>query len=175
MKKNINFISIQLFLITLFLFISCIANSQNGGKSSEQVILNIRNEFSKINNNNKLKYTQQSLDSTSEEGGIIKKFYDNTDLKKVVISYYGETGKRVIEYYFKENEVIFVYEVEERYSRPITEDNSAKAKTKIENRIYFDKKKIVRWINDGKRITDEKLYDEKEAELMDILTTPNKN
>src|SRR5699024_9646693 len=56
----------------------------------------------------------------SAEGGIVKLFYNNQSdtLKKEVI-YYGETGKRLLDIYLKENKPVLIEDVTVHYKKPI--------------------------------------------------------
>lgn len=91
----------------------------------------------------------------SSEGGNLEAYYRGRSLRKLVATYYGETGKRIVEYYFWDRSLFFVLDVDVRYNRPIFVGGMKvpplKVKSRAENRFYLNQGKLVRWIAaDGK-------------------------
>jgi hypothetical protein len=68
-------------------------------------------------------------------------------LRKISATFYGETGKALLEYCFWENELIFVFRVELRYTKPL----SGVVKTKTEERFYFADGKLIQWLGPDKK------------------------
>jgi hypothetical protein len=149
-----------------FLHTHCVGQSND---SLESTIKKIRAEYNEINKNATLKYKQENLEGQSAGGGVIKKYYDKTILRKAVIIFYGETGKSTIEYYFKNKRLIFSYEKEDRYEAPLFEKNDGKIKTTNINRYYFRDGKLIRWIGSNGKIVDSKFYQKKEEEVREDL------
>ena len=102
----------------------------------------------------------------STEGGQATAFYDGSNLKLIEEIWFGETGKRKIEYYFDSGQLFFALDIDYDYNRPIYWDSlSAKesndsevfdAKKTIvkEDRYYFSNKKLIRWLDNNKKEVD---------------------
>lgn len=141
----------------------------NKADSIDKAIKEIRKEYSKINSDtSKYSVVQKDINGESAEGGILKKFFENDVLRKAVEVFFGETGKLTAEYYFKDEEIIFVYEREDRYDSPIYEGNG-KIKSTVENRYYFNHKKLIRWIGSDGKVVKPEQYLDKENEILDDL------
>lgn len=86
-------------------------------------------------------------EGASSEGAEIKYYSKNGEIRKIVATYYGESGKRPIEYYLKNNKVYFIYDVILYYDGILT----GKVAKKEEKRYYFDPDGIlVRYIDENK-------------------------
>jgi hypothetical protein len=143
--------------------------SKISGDSVEIIIKGIRKEFNKINSDtSKMRVTKEDKSGQSTEGGTITKFYDGNTLKKVRLVFYGETGKSTTEYYFLNGQLFFCFEQNDHYNKPIYEKNM-RVNKKEENRFYFNKQKLIRWITDNGKIADKSLYPTKEKEIFDDL------
>ncbi len=59
----------------------------------------------------------------SSEGSYLEFYKKNNDAKKFGIDHYGETGKRSLEYYYKNNKPILLIEEVVIYDKPIYESN----------------------------------------------------
>ena len=126
----------------------------------------------------RLKYTEiranlDSYDTTmieiwdeSTEGGQATAYYDNGDLKIIEVLWLGETGKKQIEYYFNYRKLIFAFDQEFHYNRPIYwDEKTAKEngdngvfdpqKTTVkEDRYYFNNEKLFLWLDNDKKEVD---------------------
>ncbi|MBO9632994.1 MAG: hypothetical protein J7578_07720 [Chitinophagaceae bacterium] len=155
---------IVLILLHLVSF-SCFAQSNN---SEENTIATIRKEFTAINNPaKKYKVVEAEVEGLSTEGGSIKKYYDSTVLRKAILTLYGETGTMVMEYYFTKDKLIFVYEKNTAYDKPIYQ-GKVKVVSTIESRFYFEDQKLIRWIED-KKTKEKALYAQREKEILSDL------
>ncbi len=125
----------------------------------------------------------KDLSENSAEGGEIKAYYDDTVLRKVIATYYGEAGKKVVDYYFWDKSIFFIFVQDYKYNSPVyvTEDMPEagveaydESKTKIfENRYYFTQNKLIRWLDSDKKKVDNRspLFREKQKELLkDVLS-----
>lgn len=102
----------------------------------------------------------------SSEGGEIIGYHKNKDIKIIKGVYFGETGKTETQYCFDDSELIFYFEKRYEYNRPIywdkehLQENSDStifdlSKTTItEERLYYHKEKLIRWIRNGKKEVD---------------------
>jgi hypothetical protein len=114
----------------------------------------------------------------SAEGGKIKAYYDDTILRKAIVSYFGETGQKIVDYYFWDNEIFFIFVEDYNYNSPVyvaedlpKEGIEAYDKKKTEgtqNRYYFTKNKLIRWIGPDKKNIDNKspAFLKKQEELL---------
>lgn len=150
------------------------------GDITKDAIKQIRDEYYAIKQCNTL--TVDSVDThMSTEGGMIKVWLDRSgNIKALNAVYYGETGKRVEEYYLNNNRVFFCLYQDYKYNRPIYWDKDrAEASgdsvfydyTKsviLENRYYFDdSQKMIQWINqNSKTIRDKNILSTKANEIL---------
>ena len=154
----------------------------------QEIIQDIRKKYKIINDNcNLYKRISSGLMGYSTEGGNIVAYFDNADLRKAVVTYYGETGKVIYEYYVWDNDVFFIFRQDFYYNSPIywTEDKPEEGieaydenKTKIfENRYYFSNDKLIRWIDPDKKFVNPESEEFKKEEsdlLKDIMFVKGK-
>lgn len=135
------------------------------GQTFSDIIRDIRTEY-KLTNNNRL-LTKDSIElsrQSTEVGQLITLKDTNGNTRKLIATYYGESGKLINEYYLKNNKLIFYLTRQFVYNRPIYWDiNRAKenndsevfdiSKSKvIENRYYFDSnEKLILFIDKDKK------------------------
>ena len=177
MKKAI------LFLLTILLF-TCNQTNENNAKNDtskdtgsepktekeflndDEIISDIRKKFGEINQNT-ASYKTKSMEMMGEsaEGGELKGYYQNEELKKVVASYFGEMGKSIEEYYFSEDNVFFVFTQQYSYDKPIYVEGS-KVEKIDEDRYYFHNSKLVRWLDPNKEKVSNSNFNQKESKLL---------
>ena len=138
-----------------------------GAQSTDSTIKDIRSKY------NTIKYHLASYDTTmtqiwdeSTEGGQAIAYYDkNIVLKLIEVTWFGETGKRITEYCFDNGKLIFAFDQDFDYNRPIYwDEKKAKEiddkeifdpkKTIVkQDRYYFKNEKLFLWLdNDGKPV-----------------------
>lgn len=143
----------KILLISLFAFFF-----QNDIEKEIQFIRNqysLINEFTKNSNPKKIDVFDEST-----EGGELKAYFGlEGEVRKIEMTYYGETGKLCEEYYFFDGSLIFAFMQRHEYNRPIywNKDYAEKnadseyfdpEKTQIdEDRFYFKGDNMIRWIN----------------------------
>jgi len=116
----------------------------------------IKENFKRINSITKWeKIERKDVFDKSSEGGEVSYYYSDNGLGKIIVIYYGESGKYISEYYLLDNTLSFVFEQEHRYNRPIywTPETAKKngdseafdlKKSQIsEIRSYFENGKII--------------------------------
>jgi hypothetical protein len=159
-------VAAQLMFFVLLIGASCLGQKK---ETPEMVVARIRKQFAKLTvDSSKWRMVREDLEGRSTEGGEIKKFYRGDTLTKAVITFYGETGKSVSDYYFWDREVFFALERNSYYNKPMSV-RGAKISKSEENRLYFDKQTLMRWINlKGKKV-DSDLYADKEKQVLDVL------
>jgi hypothetical protein len=136
--------------------------------STELIILKIRKEFVNINaDSKKYRISLKDIMGLSTEGGELKNYYDGDELKKSVLTLFGEMGKSIREYYFAGEQVFFCYERNTEYDKPgYSKDMHIK---KIEeNKYYFDKEKLIRWLGPSGKIVPSDQYKEQTQMLLSL-------
>jgi hypothetical protein len=93
----------------------------------------------------KYRLVEQDLMDESAEGGFISAFDDRQAVRKLIVTYYGETGKAVTEYYFNHNTLLFALIRESHYNKSVTQPG-LKITSVYENRCYFNNNKMIRWL-----------------------------
>jgi len=111
-----------------------------------KIIESIRKQYKIINaGQTKYRLLEKDLTGESTEGGYIAAFNDQQSLRKLIVTYYGETGKVIKEYYFNHNDLFFAFVKEYHYVKPIDQPGSKVASVK-EDRYYFFNNKMIRWL-----------------------------
>ena len=128
-------------------------------------IANIRQTYEQTYNNLcKFKATEFESGENSSEGVEAKAFRDKDGhIKLIKTIIYGEMGKNTREYYYANNQLIFVLDTTQTYNAPMYLDNvQAKAAgvepfdptktTSTENRYYFKNNQLIRWLDNHKKL-----------------------
>jgi len=127
-----------------------------------KIVLDIRKKFTEIENDYSSKYkrVEKELNDYSTEGGTATMYYNIDQIRKVKISFYGETGKSITEYYIWDNKVFFMFRKSYYYNSPIyfikdipeegIEAFDEKKTEVFEDRYYFSSEKLIRWIDSDK-------------------------
>lgn len=110
----------------------------------------IREHYTGINKNVPLyRRVKKNLSGFSGEGGELIAYFHGPSIMKMMVTFYGETGRAVEEYYYWNGKLIFVFRQESRYDKPLSD----KVVTKKENRFYFADDKLIRWLDEnGKEV-----------------------
>lgn len=126
----------------------------------------IRARYAQINRDLK-RYTRVETDLMDEstEGGRLTAYYFKGAPRKLVARYYGETGRATEEYYFWNNSLFFVLRAEERYRNPIGVDSSPTVRSRQEDRYYFARGRLTRWVNPRGRQVPVDRVDARQREL----------
>jgi hypothetical protein len=165
------------FVVLFFICMNCAGQGvkKKGGvavarpETMEEVLLKIRKEYARINaDSGRMRVVKENLEGPSTEGGKITKYYDGDTLRKAILVFYGETGKTVIDYYFFNRQLFFSFERNTWYDKPMSV-KGAKVTKEEENRLYFDKQKLVRWANKKGKLIDKDLYADKEKDLFEVM------
>jgi hypothetical protein len=119
-------------------------------------------------NETRYKLKQKDITGLSTEGGIIKAFYNQKDLKKLTVILYGEEGFSSESYYYNNGKLMYVFSQLSLYDKPFGEVKSISS-----NKYYYDNKRLVTWLNDeGEPVkTDNEQY--KEAEKLMLYNSNN--
>jgi len=153
--------------------------------ADESGILEIRKEYKNIRDAlPSLIKTEIELSGYSAEGGKATAYRDNKkNIRLIKVELYGESGKVFEEFYYLSGSLIFAFYKSYRYNVPfyvtpeVAKDAGGVAfdqkKTKItEDRHYFEKEKMVRWIDENKKEVTPTSKEFKESEK-DIVKFSN--
>jgi hypothetical protein len=125
----------------------------------------IRQHYANINQNvARYRRVKKNLSGFSAEGGELFAYFHGPTVMKMVATFFGETGRTVEEYYFWNGQLIFVFQTENHYDKPL----SGKVVRKTENRFYFKDDKLIRWLDEnGKEVApDSSEYAPKQADYL---------
>lgn len=150
-------ISTFLLLTSNFLF----------GQDIDSLVADIRMKYSETRTNI-LHFNSKMIKTWDEstEGGLAVGSYDSSELKLIEVLWLGETGKKLIEYYFYDGQLIFALEQDFDYNRPIYWDKETakengdskvfdpKKATIKEDRYYFNNEKLFLWLDNEKKAQD---------------------
>lgn len=134
--------------------------------SKTELISIIREKYGAIEYNLKYyKEVKKDLMGESTEGGELKGFTKDGELKKIIASYYGEMGKLTEEYYFSDKKLFFGFTTAYEYNKPINFEDS-KVERKIENRYYFNNDLLIKWLDPNKNEVSESGFLQKGNEII---------
>ncbi len=170
--------------IILFFFFSFSLFAQSNEELKKIVDDNIKNINEHI-----FTYDSSEIDifDFSTEGGLAKAFYNKNDLVLIKIELFFELGKIYNDYYFKNNEIIFVLQQKFAYKRPIYYDEQTAKENNdneyfdlnktiiIESKYYFNDNVLIDFIQDGKNVELNnkqegiQIFNEINNEVKDIL------
>lgn len=157
----------KIFLVVGFIFVT--AALQAADSAVEEKIKTIRAHYSEIEGSLKnCKQVKRDLPGESAEGGELTAYFKGPSLQKFSATFLGETGRALQEYYFWENQLIFVLRVESHYTKPM----SGVVKTKTEERFYFADGSLIRWLDAQNK--DVTASAEKSAREGDLLADAKK-
>ena len=128
-------------------------------------IASIRQQYAAINKRAaRYRKVKKELSGYSLEGGELAAYFDGPAIVKIVARHFGESGNTVEEYYYRNGQLIFVFEKVSRYSRPL----SGKVISAVENRFYFQDDDLIRWLGEkGKEVPVSEEYRLKEKVLLE--------
>lgn len=115
----------------------------------------IRKEFKSINSDRTLEKVTMSaeefLDNVPDGGGELTGFYKADRVRKIVRWLGLSNGNEVLEFYFKNRQLIFVYEefhsfVYDDKKQSLRFDTTEKT---FIGRYYFDRKKLIHYVTTG--------------------------
>ena len=167
-------------LIAVFIlaFSPCLAFAQ----TTESIVHDIRHKYNQIQTQLPKYQTKQiPIFNESTEGGEARAFFDDQqDIKCIEIIWLGESGKKIMTYYFDKTQLFFAYEQRIIYNRPIywnielakeigdTEIFDPQKSTITIQRYYFENEKLVLWLDHAnKSVNLDKL--ETKQQSQDIL------
>lgn len=120
------------------------------GQSNTEVISSIRKVYYTVESIKTFDKTQVfEIDAESSELGNLQAFYIQDTIVKSTITNYGEMGRCTKDLYFKNNQLVFLFEVICNYDKPLYMENSQVIST-IENRYYVWNNNLVKYISADK-------------------------
>jgi len=133
------------------LIITCLASVCNcSGQTKSEQIKTIRKEFQTINADTTLKQVtlenEEFLgDNIGDGGGKLTGLYKNKSIKKIQLWLGLSNGIETKEYYFKDGQLIFVYERFKSfgYDEKKGQMDYDKTSTTFEGRYYFQNQKLI--------------------------------
>lgn len=116
--------------------------------SVEEKVKTIRAHYTEIEGSLKnCKQVKRDLPEESTEGGQLTAYLKDSSVRKLSANFFGEMGRTLMEYYFWDNQLIFVLRVESRYTKIL----SGVVKSKTEERFYFADGSLIRWLDAQKK------------------------
>jgi hypothetical protein len=142
----LNQVAVRIILLLLL----SVSGLQLAGAQTQDPVESIRQHYANINQNvARYRRVKKNPTGFSAEGGELVAFFHGPTVMKMVATFFGETGRAVEEYYFWNGQLIFVFQTENRYDKPM----SGKVVRKIENRFYFKDDKLIKWLDEnGKEV-----------------------
>ena len=112
-----------------------------GNSNIESKIAQIRKDYKGTNAIKNYIVKEIEDDEQSIEGGVIRYYFQNRIVKKIITEYFGETWRGTTEYYVKNGKVYFIFDKSEKYNVPYYVDSKWYKENKLKNGEVFDKRK----------------------------------
>ena len=129
-------------------FVIAAATRAAADPSVEDEIKVIRARYAEIERGLKdCRQVKRDLPEESTEGGQLTAYLKDSSVRKLSANFFGEMGRTLMEYYFWDNQLIFVLRVESRYTKIL----SGVVKSKTEERFYFADDSLIRWLDAQKK------------------------
>ena len=140
-----------------------------GASDIEGKIAQIRKDFSSTNAVKNYVIKEDENSDQSADSGVVKYYFQDGVVKKIVAEYFGESGNNLTEYYIKNGKVYFIFDKTEKYNVPYYVDSKWYKENEIKNgeifdkrkskffekRYYFDEnEKLIRYIDENKKIVE---------------------
>ncbi len=106
---------------------------------------------------------EEFLEKITDGGGALTGFYKAEKIKKIHQWLGLSSGIEIKEYYFKDDQLIFVYEKFKSfvYDKKKDQFDFTKTETTFEGRYYFNKKRLINYVTTGhNRFEDDKINPE---------------
>lgn len=145
--------------------------STQDNNTYEQYVKNIvRPNFCRINGiKNWSNIQRKERGDLGSEGAEIIYYYSQDGIEKIVASIMGESGNSVTEFYFLNNTISFIYDIDSSYNMPIYMDEYDSKKTKkIERRYYFKEKEYFRYLTSETKNPSNSEKEQKGREIIDF-------
>ena len=165
--KRISTPVLMLMSLVLLLSLNCVAFAK---PQDADPIPAIRQQYAAINKRAaRLRKVKKELSGFSAEGGELVAYFDGKAITKMVATYYGETGRTVEEFYYRDQKLIFAFRKILNYDRPL----SGKVVSTSEERFYFNNDQLIRWIDQDKKQVEASNpdYAAKQAEYLEYSST----
>jgi hypothetical protein len=133
-------------------------------QTKETQIKAIRQTFQQINSDPNLKKvvlnSEAFMEQATDGGGELTGFYKDGKLVKIVEWIGLSDGNRVVEFYFRDNTLIFVYGQFKAwvYDAKRDEFDHSKTRTIFEGRYYFNQQKIIERKLSGRMHADDEAF-----------------
>lgn len=98
-------------------------------------------------------YHQVVIDTEerSTEGGAVTGYFSGDSIVLIVEDVYGEMGKKRAEIYYDQGTPVFIYTRDYHYNIPMYDSSFSSKNIRIEeDRAYFQKGNMIKWINKKK-------------------------
>jgi hypothetical protein len=139
-------------LISQGLMFFCSASPLLAGNAEDAAVLDIQAKCKAIDQFTSYRKVEVSPTAAAEEGNasdILAGYYDGTSLKKIATHAFGDKGVGITEYYFDQDQLIFV-----SWHTPSYEGKQPKEGF---GQFYFKNGKLIEWMDAGGKVADEGL------------------
>lgn len=139
------------------------------GTQTDTAIARIRREYAAVNAMlPRCSRRVQDLFGQSTEGGTLEVYRCGGEIRKMVATYYGETGQARSEWYLTGERPFFQFRLDLRYARPF-----GPVAGRSEERLYLRDGRIIRWIGHDRDRSEpadaRERTDEAAREIADLL------
>lgn len=128
----------------------CATNAKNLLQNTNALVSKIRERYLQINRRSRTyQKVKKSIKGKSTESGEMTAFFSNKQIVKITVIYYDEMGRGNVDFYFWEGKLIFVYEKNLQYDKPLT----GRVISVKNHRYYFNEDRLIKWL-EGKKNHD---------------------
>jgi hypothetical protein len=123
---------------------------ESAGPSEDETVRDARVTFDRVNRDQRrYRQIERSVTGLSAEGAAVVGYCSGSELAKIHVTWFGETGKTVEEYYFERSKPVLLYSSALHYDRPY-----GRVVQRWEQRYYFKDWRLARWVDStGRRVS----------------------
>ena len=164
-----------MFKKIIFIILCVLFSFSSFSQHTKSDIKEIRKNYKEVVKN-KESYVKkyQDLMGGSSEGGQAVAYLEDDNIRLIAVSWLGEMGKTTRSYYYKNEQLFFIFEQIYTYNAPIYYDKETakeytnieffddKKTTRLENRYYYKNNELIRVLDHAKKQQNLSLKETKE-------------
>lgn len=157
-------------MVTVMILLASLAWNRSAAQDNPDTLITVlKTEVAKIDKDlPKFKVVKIELDDQSTEGAELQKYYDGNVIRKAVLTFYGETGQSISEYYFLSNDLISISETLLKYKTPLFAEKTEIASEELTT-LYLKNEILMRWTDNVGKMVDLSQYPERQIRIAEEL------
>lgn len=107
---------------------------------------------------------EKDLMGETTEGGSVNGYFLNNELQAMEVTFYGETGKKIVNYYIEED-TVYIQTEDTYYQNPISVESEPKVKETVNKKQLVVNEKALEYMETSKTWTETEKIEEIKKDL----------